>query len=322
MMAAMMTDIDVLASVIEQSGLRGRIYCRSVGRAPWGLDFDGEDDGALFHLVLGGACWFVHRGERRQLVAGDVVLLPRGGRHALVDHPRSPRVALGAWLRQVARDIGAGKSPKLGSSTGAETEVLCGVYAPAAAQFRQPVLELLPDVLHLRARGSRPSVELGATVSSLEAESAMGARGSTLIVSRLLDILFVQIVRAWADASSTHAGWIGALRDPVLARALAAMHAAPATPWDVASLAQRCGSSRATLARKFRAQVGQPPLAYLTQLRLDRAAHRLATSGEGLAAVAASVGYASEFAFSRAFKRAFGKPPTAFREAARPRHLT
>jgi AraC-like DNA-binding protein len=314
----MRIDIDVLARVIEQSGLRGHVYCRSLGRAPWGLDFDGDPDGGgLFHLVLSGACWLLHDGKRTQLVAGDVVLVPRGQRHALADDPRSRRIRLGEWLRGPGGEVG-NATRTLGSASGAETEVLCGVYAHANHALRQPVLDLLPDWLHLRARGGRTSAELEATVSSLRAESAMGARGSSLIVSRLLDILFVQIVRAWADANPARAGWIGALQDPVLARALAALHSAPAQDWDVASLARRCGSSRATLARKFTAQVGQPPLAYLTQLRLDLAARTLATSRDGLAAVAASVGYSSEFALSRAFRRAFGQPPGAFRDAVLP----
>ena len=209
-----------------------------------------------------------------------------------------------------------GDAPRpLGSASGAETEVLCGVFAHAAHMLRQPVLDLLPDWLHVRARAGRASAELEATVSSLRAESAMGERGSALIVSRLLDILFVQIVRAWAGGDPARAGWIGALRDPVLAQALAAMHDAPAHDWDVTALARRCGSSRATLARKFKAQVGQPPLAYLTQLRMDLAARRLATSHDVLAVVAASVGYSSEFAFSRAFRRAFGTSPAMFRDA-------
>jgi AraC-like DNA-binding protein len=311
----MRVDIDVLASVIEQSGLRGRVYCRSLGRAPWGLDFGGDaGDGGLFHLILSGACWFLHGGKRTQLVAGDIVLVPRGRRHALADDPRSPRRELAAWL---AGSVGAaGDVPRrLGSARGAETEVLCGIYAQPSRALRQPVLDLLPDWLHVRARNGRASAELESTVASLRAESAMGARGSSLIVSRLLDILFVQIVRAWADANPGRAGWIGALEDPVLARALAALHDAPAHAWDVATLARRCGSSRSTLARKFTAQVGQSPLAYLTQLRLDLAARRLATSRDGLAAVAASVGYSSEFAFSRAFRRAFGTPPAGFRDA-------
>jgi len=309
-------DIDVLASVIEQSGLRGRVYCRSLGRAPWGLDFDGGTaDGSLFHLVVSGACWFLHGKKRTQLVSGDVILIPRGQRHALADDPRSPRIRLADWLASQGGENVGGAMRRLGSVSGTEAEVLCGVYAHSRGVARQPVLDLLPDWLHVRARGGRANAELEATVSSLRAESAMGARGSTLIVSRLLDILFVQIVRAWADANPAGAGWIGALQDPVLAQALAAMHGAPARKWEVASLARRCGSSRATLARKFKAQVGQAPLAYLTQLRLELAAHSLATSRDGLAAVAASVGYSSEFAFSRAFRRAFGKPPAAFRDS-------
>lgn len=306
----------MLASVIEQSGLRGRVYCRSLGRAPWGLDFDGgADDGSLFHLVVSGSCWLLHGSKRTQLAAGDVILIPRARRHALADDPRSQRMRLADWLASQGGEMRDDATRRLGSESGTEAEVLCGVYAHSPGAIRQPVLDLLPDWLHVRARGGRANAELEATVSSLRAESAMGARGSTLIVSRLLDILFVQIVRAWAEMAPARAGWIGALQDPALAKALAAMHSAPAHNWDVASLARWCGSSRATLARKFTAQVGQAPLAYLTQLRLQLAAHRLATSRDGLATVAASVGYSSEFAFSRAFRRAFGKPPAAFRDA-------
>jgi AraC-like DNA-binding protein len=299
----MRIDTDVLASVIEQSGLRGQVYCRSTGRAPWGLDFDGVSDAALFHLVVSGACWFLDGAKRTQLVAGDVMLVPHGRRHSLADDPRSPRRSLTEWLG--ARRIDDAM-PRLGSARGATTEVLCGVYAQAPRVLRHTILDLLPGSLHLRS-----TVELEGTVSSLRTESA---RGSSLIVSRLLDVLLVQIVRAWAEADPARAGWIGALADPVLARALAALHDEPAYDWDVASLARRCGASRATLARKFAARVGQSPLAYLTQLRLDLAARRLATSRDGLAAVAASVGYSSEFAFSRAFRRAFEKPPAAFRD--------
>lgn len=312
----MRIDIDVLAHVIEQSGLRGRMYCRSLGRAPWGLDFESSTDAAMFHLVVSGVCWILYRGKRTRLEAGDVVLVPRGRHHALADDPRSPRVQLAAWLADPGSKAKGDATRRVGSSGGAETEVLCGVYVHAPRVLRQPVLDLLPDVLHVRARDGHASTELEATVSSLRAESALGVHGSTLILSRLLDILFVQIVRAWASANPAQSGWIGALQDPVLAQALAALHSAPTHAWDVTTLARHSGSSRATLARKFTAQVGQSPLAYLTQLRLDLAARRLATSRDGVAAVAASVGYGSEFAFSRAFRRAFGKPPIAFREAS------
>lgn len=313
----MSVDVDVLARVIEQSGLRGRVYCRSLARAPWGLEFHGDaEGGALFHLVLSGTCWFLQGKKRTQLVAGDVVLVPRNRRHALADDPRSPRVRLLEWLAGPGGKGSGDATRALGSARGLETEVLCGVYLQGQRVLRHPILDLLPDCLHVRARGGRASPELEATVASLRAESSLGARGSSLIVSRLLDILFVQIVRAWAEEDPAGAGWIGALSDPQLALALAALHGAPADDWDVESLAARCGASRATLARRFTARVGQSPMAYLTQLRLDLAARRLATSRDGVAAVAASVGYSSEFAFSRAFRRAYGKPPAAFRDAA------
>src|SRR5690606_4987644 len=159
-------------------------------------------------------CWLLRGRQRVQLAAGDIVLLPRGQRHALADDPRSPRLRLEEWLNGPGSEAAGEAWRPLGSRSGAATEVLCGVYVHAPRALRQPIFDLLPDVLHVRARGGRASAELEATVSSLRAESARGVRGSALIVSRLLDILFVQIIRAWADEDPASAGWIGALRDP------------------------------------------------------------------------------------------------------------
>jgi AraC-like DNA-binding protein len=314
--------IDLLATVLERTGLRGRVYCRSTGRAPWGLDFDGND-GALFHLIVSGTCWLLRGARRTQLVAGDVVLVPRGAPHALVDHPRSKRIRLVDWLKAppgASSDETIGHAPmRLGSASGDETEVLCGVYEFTTGSARHPVLRLLPDWLHVRSHGGHASSDLEGTIASLRGESERGARGSTLVVSRLLDVLFVQIVRAWAEAEPPgKAGWIGALEDPILAQALAAMHAEPARAWTVETLARASGASRATLARRFVAEVGEPPLAYLTRIRLEEAARRLTTSPDALAEVAASVGYTSEFAFSRAFRRELGVAPGRYRESARP----
>jgi transcriptional regulator GlxA family with amidase domain len=196
--------------------------------------------------------------------------------------------------------------------------VLCGVYQLDAPGAQHPVLGLLPPVLHVPATRTRANPELDATLASLAREYSRGERGSTVIVARLLDVLLIQVVRVWADDQPAGgAGWIGALGDPVLSRALSAMHGDLPRAWDVAALARAAATSRATLGRRFGAAVGEPPLAYLQRVRMHEAARRLRGSDAGLAAIAAAIGYHSEFAFNRAFRRRFGVPPGEFRRRHR-----
>ena len=304
---------DVLGHVLESSQLRGRVFCASAARAPWGLRFAARPE-AVFHLVTAGSAVLLAGTAPRTLDQGDLVLLPRGEAHALADHPRSKQTELMAWLASAAPD---GAPPPLGGR-GAETRVLCGVYQLDMPGAQHPVLGLLPAVLHVAAARTRAHPELDATLASLAREQERGKRGSTVIVARLLEVLLVQVVRVWADEQPPGgAGWIGALADPVLSRALSAMHGDVARAWDVPSLAQAAATSRATLGRRFVAVVGQPPLAYLHGLRMQEAARRLRGSDAGLAAIAAAVGYHSEFAFNRAFRRRFGVPPGELRRQLR-----
>nr|WP_276320256.1 AraC family transcriptional regulator [Corallococcus coralloides] len=185
-------------------------------------------------------------------------------------------------------------------------------YAP-----RAPPLPHLARA-HAPVRLPRGSRALLPTVSLLEREYARGERGASVIVSRLLDILLVQVLRAWADAQPPGgAGWLGALGDPTLASALGWMHAEPGHSWTVSELARRSGTSRATLARRFASEVGVAPHEYLTRLRMQEAAHALREGQDGLAAIAGRVGYESEFAFNRAFRREMGVPPGEYRRKAR-----
>jgi AraC-like DNA-binding protein len=169
-------------------------------------------------------------------------------------------------------------------------------------------------MLYLRGEHNRERPDLAATTAALTREQARTISGTSLVISRLLDVLFVQIVRAWADEQhSGGAGWIGALRDSTLARALALLHRDLARDWDVEGLARAAGASRATLGRRFAAEVGEPPLVYLARLRMQEAARRLQRSDASVSAIAHAVGYTSEFAFNRAFRRELGVPPGEYR---------
>ncbi|MCP3097274.1 AraC family transcriptional regulator [Myxococcus sp. K15C18031901] len=305
------TPSDLLGRILERTGLRGQVYCRTVARAPWGLRFPPTNTATL-HMVIAGTCHLWRGREVLALGPGDVVLLPRGEGHSVADSPRSPRLDLGDWLS--TRGAGA-SSYDLGGS-GVESRLLCGCFTfedPGA----HPVLKLLPGHVHLRG-ASEEARALLPTLSLLEREYERAERGVSVVVSRLLDILLIQVLRAWADAQPPGgAGWLGALGDPTLARALGCLHEAPGTDWSVSELARRVGTSRATLARRFSAEVGTTPLEYLTQLRMREAAHQLKQGQDGLAAIASRVGYTSEFAFNRAFRRVMGVPPGEYRRKVR-----
>ena len=307
-------ETDVLGRLLERTRLRGRVYCQSARFAPWGLRMDASGE-AIFHLVTAGACWLFVGNERRQLTRGDLVLLPRGSAHALGDHPRSKRVNLSDWLA-APRDGGA--TARTDQARGVETKILCGVYEFEVFGARHPVWGLLPEVVHISSDETREPSEIASTIAALAREYERSARGCSVVVSRLLDVLFVQILRTWSDEQPAGgAGWIGALRDTTLARALSALHQELGASWDVGKLARAAGTSRATLTRRFIAELGEPPLTYLRRARMQDAARRLHQGDEPLASVAQAVGYASEFAFNRAFHQEFGQPPGAYRRQAR-----
>ena len=176
------------------------------------------------------------------------------------------------------------------------------------------LLSLLPAVLHMPADPVAGS-QITTLVSLLAGELGVREAGARAAVARLIDLLLIHVVRAWS-ADAEPPSWLRALHDPVVGRALAELHARPAEPWTIASLAAEVHLSRATLARRFTELVGEPPLAYLTRWRMDLAARRLKDTTEPVQTIARSVGYTSEYAFNRAFSRHRGQPPGRYRRAA------
>jgi AraC-like DNA-binding protein len=193
--------------------------------------------------------------------------------------------------------------------------LLCGAYLLDRSRTH-PLLDDLPAVLHLPARvGRHPG--LRAAVDLLGDEVERRRPGADAMVTALLDVLLLQILRAWLDERAEQpSGWAAALADGPVGSALRAVHGDPAHPWSVQELAGRAGLSRSAFARRFAALVGRPPLAYLTWWRMTLAARELRDGDAPLAAVARRVGYASEFAFAHAFKREIGTAPGAFRRTA------
>jgi AraC-like DNA-binding protein len=183
-----------------------------------------------------------------------------------------------------------------------------------------PLLTALPPVIHLTAAANAATGWLGTLLRMAIRESRGNRPGSENILARLSELMFVETIREYLDTlPPAETGWLAGLRDPVVGRALAALHAAPRDAWTVEGLARLAGLSRSVLAERFTAMVGQPPMQYLAMWRMQRAARLLADGGQ-VAAVAAAVGYESEAAFSRAFKKLVGHSPGSWRERASAPH--
>ncbi|NUS72433.1 MAG: AraC family transcriptional regulator [Corynebacteriales bacterium] len=274
-----------------------------VRHAPWGRRYP-KAAGAGFHVVLQGACWLIPRtGDPVPLGVGDVVLLYLDAGHGIADHPNTE-------LSEIPRP----GEPSLIEGPGARSTLLCGVYEFTPG-WSHPLLDELPEVVHVPARlGHHP--QLRAAVDLLTRELEDESPGRDALVPSLLDALLIYTLRAWFDEQSHEtdvSGWAAAFHDPAITSALRDIHSDPAAAWTVEELGKRAGMSRAHFARRFTALVGEPPLAYLTRWRMITAARQLRESDASLANIAKCVGYTSEYAFAKAFKRAHGAPPGQYR---------
>jgi AraC-like DNA-binding protein len=297
---------DVLTQVLEAVHLGSALSARTCLAAPWGLHFGATERRAGFHLVVSGACWVsVESGQRVALGPDDVVVLPHGTAHTLADDPASEPIEFAPLVGALA----PGERVELPTGGhGDATTLLCGSYS-FSAEGSNPLLRGLPDLIHLPASLTAGG-PVQAAVHLLAGEADEVDSGSSLVVDRLVDLLFVYALRTWLHERGAGGArsWFGALHDPVVGPALKAVHDDPGHPWTVSGLAQLSGLSRAPFARRFRHAVGEPPLAYVTRWRMAVAAGLL-ERGERIAAVAARVGYDNEFAFAKAFKRVRGLAP-------------
>lgn len=301
---------DVLTDVLDTLGLEGRVYCRTVLGAPWAFAVP-RGDLAHFHAVERGGAWLRLDGEADPISLGpdDLVVLPRGRGHQLGDSPRRRPVA----LQELVGPGGGGRCVTIQhGGDGPRTHLICGAFRFRRAD-RHPLLDLLPEVLVLRA-GAPTTAWVAGTLRLLGAEVDARRPGAQALLSRLTEVLFVQVVRAWIDQRGGEQGtWLDALRDPPVGAALALIHERLEEPWTLARLATAVGLSRSALAARFRALVGEAPFAYLTRWRMERARGLLEDRSRSVAQVAALVGYESEPAFRKAFKRVVGATPGAHR---------
>ena len=301
--------VDPLGEALHSLRMSGTLYCRSELSAPWAMALPVEKDCLSFHVVTSGECWLDVDGEDPfRLRPGDLALVADGAGHRLSSDVSVPALSLEDLNFEMVSEryyiltYGGG---------GATTRVICGEVRfdhPAAGRL----LELLPRVIHVEASNSPQMDWMQSTLRLMAAEARALRPGGETVITRLTDILLIQAIRSWIEEDPTaQTGWLGALQDRQLGRAMMLIHRNPAHPWTVASLADEVAMSRSAFAARFTELVGEPAMHYVARWRMHLALTRLKEDRVILADLASSVGYQSEAAFSRAFKRFIGISPGA-----------
>jgi len=301
---------DVLTDVLKTLRLRGRVFCCSEMTAPWALSLP-ESGYAHFHVIERGGAWLRLAGEKQAhpLASGDLIIVPHGRGHVLSDSPQSKPVP----LRQLLKGSTASCHLMQHGGGGAQTLMTCGSFQFENAG-QNPLIAVLPPLIHLHGNRGRSAEWLEPTWRMLAEEARHPRPGSETLVARLIDIIFVQAMRVWLENQpNPQSGWLSALRDPQIGTALGLLHREPQRAWSVQTLANEVAMSRSPFAAKFTALVGEPPLAYLTRWRMQLAAEFLLRERLTVSEVAGRIGYESEAAFSKAFKRHYGQSPLAYR---------
>jgi AraC-like DNA-binding protein len=320
---------DVLSEVLRAVRLTGAVFFQVECASPWVAEapaahciardvLPGAEHVIEFHVITRGACWGGVVGEPPlALQAGDVVVFPQGDAHVLssASGMRGP-----AELEQYRRPE-HGRLPvrlELHGRGPADTSLVCGFIGCDARPFN-PLLATLPRVLHVQRQANHDGALLDQLVRAAVLESSAPRAGGEIMLARLSELLFIEVVRRYCDGlPSDTRGWLAGLRDETIGRSLSLLHARPADSWSLAELAREVGSSRTILAERFHGFVGRPPMQYLARWRMQLAASLLTGTRLPLAEIAERVGYGSEAALSRAFKRLVGVAPSAWREGERP----
>jgi AraC-like DNA-binding protein len=321
--------VDVLSDVLRTVRLTGAVYFLVEARAPWEIAMPdgttlapavlpGAQRVISYHVVTDGGGWgrLLPDGAPTRLEAGDVLVFPHGDPYVMSigrDRGQGPPVA---EVMEFMRSMARGQLPFRVVEDGGGSETLhlvCGFLGCDVRPYN-PLLATLPHLLHVRRAEGRADDVLARLVDLTVAESRQTHAGGDCMRLRLSELMFVELLRRHLGSTAgRHAGWLAGLRDQVVGRALTRLHEAPARPWSLHGLAREVGISRSALAERFTHFVGRPPMQYLTSWRMQLAARRLADGDAKVAAVALDVGYDSEAAFSRAFRRATGMPPAEWR---------
>jgi AraC-like DNA-binding protein len=315
--------MDAFSEILSGVKLNGAVYFSAEFSAPWCFSSPPSASLAallapaaphlvIYHLLIDGRA-LVELANRQsiELEPGDVVILPHGDPHHMTSGKgvtATPQTS--AILSKVkSRDL----SPMQAGGGGDAARFVCG-YMACDPYISRPILTGLPPVFKVNIRTDRSGQWLENSILHLVEEAASGGVGSAAMLAKLSEALFVDTLRRYVvSLPEQQVGWLAGTRDPIVGKSLGLLHSRVAHPWTIANLASEVGISRSALVERFTRYLAEPPMTYLTRWRLQLAARSLETTPRGVAEIAGAVGYESEAAFNRAFKREFGQPPGRYR---------
>ena len=330
---------DTLSDLLRAVRFHGAVFYHIEGTAPWVAEappareiipaiMPGADHMIEFHGIVKGSCWAAIAGESPiRLDAGDVVLFPQGDPHVMSSAPgmRAPSVDTSLYFSarppqlpySLSMQQAEGATMRRDGSVPERATVVCGFLGLDARPFN-PLLAALPRVLRIPGSALGPDSWVTTFMRTVVAESNSRRPGGEAVLERMSEMLFVEVLRRHIDSlPPEQQGWLAGMRDPAIGRALSLIHEKPAEAWTLERLSEEAGLSRSSLHERFVHFIGQPPMHYLAQWRMQVASGLLRDTSAKLVAVALDVGYESEAAFSRAFKRVAGMSPGAWRKVKR-----
>jgi AraC-like DNA-binding protein len=319
--------VDAFSKILSGVKLNGALFFSAEFSAPWGFTTapattianelaPGSEHLVLYHFLIDG-CAVAHLidGPSVELTSGDIVIFPHAHQHHMTSGKNSvapfPNYGISAKIK--ARDL----SPLRAGGGGAAARFVCG-YMTCDPYLCGPVLNGLPPVFKVNIRTDRSGNWLESSILHLVEEAASGRVGSEAMLAKLSEALFVDTLRRYVSSlPEQQMGWLAGTRDPIVGKSLGLLHSRVSHPWTNADLADEVGISRSAFVERFTRYLSEPPMTYLTRWRLQLAARSLEKTSRGVAEIAADVGYESEAAFNRAFKREFGQPPGRYRSDRR-----
>jgi len=314
--------MDVLSTVLKTVKLEGAIFYNAEFSAPWSFRSPPSCLVApyvspeprhviIYHLLTHGQAYAnVEDGQRIALSAGDIVVFPHGDPHLMGNGRDVEPKDFAKILHEIFSQ--RLKLARMGGG-GEITRFVCG-YLVCDPQLSKSFLGGLPPMFKVSISGDSSGQWLGDSISYSVGQAGDSQSGSEIVVAKLSEALFAETLRRYVELLPPgQTGWLAGARDPDVGSALALVHREPADPWTIAELARRVGVSRSVLAERFRHFLGLPPMAYVTRWRMQLGAQLLMSTSHSIAQIAAEVGYESEPAFNRAFKREFASPPARFR---------
>ena len=318
--------MDAFSEILSGVVLKGALFFNAEFSAPWGFNAPATQDLApllapdaphllVYHFLVEGS-GIVHLGndEPIELEPGDVVVIPHGDAHVMCSAQGVERKLSEAMIAKLkTRDLSVMQT----GGGGTVARFVCG-YMVCDPLLCRPILQSLPPAFKVNLRTDRSGQWLEHTLLHLVEEAASDHAGSAAVLAKLSEALFVDTLRRYlARLPEQEVGWLAAARDPIIGKSLMLLHSRTPHPWTIAELAHEVGLSRSSLVQRFTRYLSEPPMAYLIRWRLQLAARALASTSRGVAEIAEDVGYESEAAFNRAFKREFGSPPARYRNEHR-----